>query len=60
MVNSVIRRISDAAATVSVSCSIGPGDVALDNRIVLEPDMLFMIHPNQYLRRPVICSAASR
>jgi len=29
--------------------SIGPGDVALDNRIVLEPDMLFMIHPNQYL-----------
>jgi Xaa-Pro dipeptidase len=29
--------------------SIGPGDVALDNNIVLEPDMLFMIHPNQYL-----------
>jgi len=29
--------------------SIGPGDVALDNMIVLEPDMLFMIHPNQYL-----------
>ncbi|MFZ3358196.1 MAG: M24 family metallopeptidase [Xanthobacteraceae bacterium] len=29
--------------------SIGPGDVALDNAIVLEPDMLFMIHPNQYL-----------
>jgi Xaa-Pro aminopeptidase len=29
--------------------SIGPGDVALDNKIVLEPDMLFMIHPNQYL-----------
>jgi Xaa-Pro dipeptidase len=23
--------------------------VALDNDIVLEPDMLFMIHPNQYL-----------
>ena len=29
--------------------SIGPGDVALDNLTVLEPDMLFMIHPNQYL-----------
>jgi Xaa-Pro aminopeptidase len=29
--------------------SILPGDVALDNAIVLEPDMLFMIHPNQYL-----------
>jgi Xaa-Pro aminopeptidase len=27
----------------------GPGDVALDNATVLEPDMLFMIHPNQYL-----------
>jgi len=29
--------------------SIEPGDVALDNDVVLEPDMLFMIHPNQYL-----------
>jgi len=29
--------------------SIEPGDVALDNPTVLEPDMLFMIHPNQYL-----------
>jgi Xaa-Pro dipeptidase len=29
--------------------SMEPGDVALDNGIVLEPDMLFMIHPNQYL-----------
>jgi Xaa-Pro dipeptidase len=29
--------------------AIGPGDVALDNKTVLEPDMLFMIHPNQYL-----------
>lgn len=29
--------------------SILPGDVALDNATVLEPDMLFMIHPNQYL-----------
>lgn len=29
--------------------SIGPGDVALDNDIILKPDMLFMIHPNQYL-----------
>ncbi len=29
--------------------AIEPGDVALDNATVLEPDMLFMIHPNQYL-----------
>jgi Xaa-Pro aminopeptidase len=29
--------------------SMLPGDVALDNDTVLEPDMLFMIHPNQYL-----------
>ena len=29
--------------------SIEPGDVALDNQTMLEPDMLFMIHPNQYL-----------
>jgi Xaa-Pro dipeptidase len=29
--------------------SIEPGDVALDNQTTLEPDMLFMIHPNQYL-----------
>jgi Xaa-Pro aminopeptidase len=29
--------------------SIEPGDVALDNHTVLEPGMLFMIHPNQYI-----------
>jgi Xaa-Pro dipeptidase len=29
--------------------SIEPGDVARHNGIVLEPNMLFMIHPNQYL-----------
>jgi Xaa-Pro dipeptidase len=29
--------------------SIRPGDVSLDNSTVLEPGMLFMIHPNQYL-----------
>ena len=29
--------------------SIRPGDVALDNATVLEPGMVFMIHPNQYL-----------
>ena len=29
--------------------SIEPGNVALDNQTLLEPDMLFMIHPNQYL-----------
>jgi Xaa-Pro aminopeptidase len=26
-----------------------PGDVSLDNKSVLEPDMFFVIHPNQYL-----------
>ncbi len=29
--------------------STRPGDVSLDNATVLEPGMLFMIHPNQYL-----------
>jgi Xaa-Pro dipeptidase len=29
--------------------SIEPGDVALDNKTELEPGMVFMIHPNQYL-----------
>ena len=29
--------------------SVQPGDVALDNTTALERDMLFMIHPNQYL-----------
>ena len=29
--------------------SVRPGDVALDNDTVLEPGMVFMIHPNQYL-----------
>jgi len=29
--------------------SVRPGDVALDNATVLEPDMVFMVHPNQYL-----------
>ena len=29
--------------------STQPGDVSLDNDIRLEPDMVFMIHPNQYL-----------
>jgi Xaa-Pro dipeptidase len=29
--------------------SVRPGDVSPDNATVLEPDMLFMIHPNQYL-----------
>jgi Xaa-Pro dipeptidase len=29
--------------------SVRPGDVSLDNTTLLEPDMLFMIHPNQYL-----------
>lgn len=29
--------------------SVRPGDVALDNTTVLEPGMVFMIHPNQYL-----------
>lgn len=29
-----------------------PGDVAFDNPAVLEPDMLFMVHPNQFLPGP--------
>jgi Xaa-Pro aminopeptidase len=29
--------------------SMRPGDVALDNDTVIEPGMVFMIHPNQYL-----------
>ncbi len=29
--------------------AIEPGDVALDNDTVLEPGMVFMIHPNQFL-----------
>jgi Xaa-Pro aminopeptidase len=29
--------------------SNSPGDVSLDNKTVLEPDMFFVIHPNQYL-----------
>jgi Xaa-Pro aminopeptidase len=29
--------------------SMRPGDVALDNDTTLEPGMVFMIHPNQYL-----------
>ena len=29
--------------------SVRPGDVSLDNATMLEPDMLFMLHPNQYL-----------
>jgi Xaa-Pro aminopeptidase len=29
--------------------SVRPGDVALDNTTMLEPGMVFMIHPNQYL-----------
>jgi Xaa-Pro dipeptidase len=29
--------------------SVRPGDVALDNGTPLEPGMMFMIHPNQYL-----------
>ena len=34
---------------VSASRRNRPGDVALDNDTVLEPGMVFMIHPNQYL-----------
>ena len=29
--------------------SNAPGDVSLDNATKLEPDMFFVIHPNQYL-----------
>lgn len=48
--------------------TIEPGDVALDNPIVLDPDMLFMVHPNQYLPEtgyllcgePVLVTAGGR
>jgi Xaa-Pro dipeptidase len=29
--------------------SMVPGDVATDNPIVLEPNMFFVVHPNQYI-----------
>jgi Xaa-Pro aminopeptidase len=29
--------------------SIWPGDIAYDNPVLLEPDMLFVVHPNQLL-----------
>jgi len=29
--------------------SVAPGDVAVDNETVLEEDMVFVVHPNQYL-----------
>jgi Xaa-Pro aminopeptidase len=32
--------------------STSPGDVALDNDTVLKEDMLFVVHPNQYLPGP--------
>ncbi len=43
--NTAIRRTSAGAAMGSASRSVRPGDVALDNDTVLEPDMVFMIHP---------------
>jgi Xaa-Pro dipeptidase len=29
--------------------SMAPGDIAIDNHTTIEPDMLFVVHPNQYL-----------
>jgi len=29
--------------------SIAPGDIAIENHMILEEDMLFVVHPNQYL-----------
>ena len=48
--------------------SVRPGDVALDNDTPLEPGMVFMIHPNQYLPEtgyllcgePVLLTATAR
>jgi len=31
------------------SGSIAPGDIAYDNPTIVEPDMVFVVHPNQYL-----------
>ena len=47
--NIATRPTSGVAATGSASPRVRPGDVSLDNATVLEPGMLFMIHPNQYL-----------
>ncbi len=29
--------------------SVAPGDIAYDNHTIVEPDMVFVVHPNQYL-----------
>jgi Xaa-Pro aminopeptidase len=29
--------------------SIAPGDIGVDNPTILEEDMIFVVHPNQYL-----------
>ena len=29
--------------------SVAPGDISSDNRTILEEDMLFVVHPNQYI-----------
>ena len=49
MPNSATRRISAAAATASVSARSSRATWRSTTISVLEPDMLFMIHPNQYL-----------
>lgn len=44
--------------------STAPGDVSVDNATILEPGMLFMVHPNQFLPEtgymmcgePVVCT----
>jgi Xaa-Pro aminopeptidase len=29
--------------------SMAPGDIAIENHTILEEDMVFVVHPNQYL-----------
>jgi Xaa-Pro aminopeptidase len=43
------------------SGSVAPGDVATNNDTVLEEDMIFVLHPNQYLMcgEPVVVTATS-
>ena len=47
--NIATHPTSAAVAAGSAFASTRPGDVSLDNTTVLEPEMLFMLHPNQYL-----------
>ena len=48
MANIVVRRTSGGAGTALGLVRICPGR-GVENTMILEPDMFFVIHPNQYL-----------